>query len=537
MKITKQLRGWLEAEMGLEAGASDEAANAKCAEAMTSSKLSPTQLVELCKETTPGTQLQDTLATLTKSNEALLSRLDKLEASTAKAPALNPLPEGTDTSETLAKYHQASSPMERLLGGSTGEDDVRVKGAHERYNQTKGGPVTYPAKNRYGTTGRAGQEAYENDMAPRHLQQPSQAEKAASGAYFKFMIQSQLRDRCPRALRMTEHDTALLKWAMHELEWGGVLHGVGGEDDGAITVKNRKLSDFERKALLDDSTSDGLEIAPIAFDDMIITIPVLMGQFYPFVDVVPITRGRRIEGGSIGNVTISSGGADGTAIPLFNTTSFISAFDTNIYVAQGAIEIGLDFLSDSPVDVAGIITTKYGEQLLNWLDTQICTGDGTTEPEGIIVASGTVSVASANGAGGPPTVGDYEGLLFGVTLPYRQGTATERIRYGGNETAYRRARGIAVGATDQRRVFGMDHENYQIFGHPYGINASFTNRQQILANFARYRMYRRLGMTMRATTEGQTLVRANLLMLSMRARFGGQLTDGAAAAYQSDGQS
>jgi hypothetical protein len=107
--------------------------------------------------------------------------------------------------------------------------------------------------------------------------------------------------------------------------------GQGSEDDGAISVKNRKLAPHEIKALIDDATSGGIEIPPIAFDDMIIQIPILNGEFYPRVNTVNITRGRRIEGGSIGNVTLSSGGVDATAIPLFNTANFVSAFDTTIH--------------------------------------------------------------------------------------------------------------------------------------------------------------------------------------------------------------
>ncbi|WP_196300513.1 hypothetical protein, partial [Streptococcus pneumoniae] len=83
-----------------------------------------------------------------------------------------------------------------------------------------------------------------------------------------------------------------------------------------------------------------LEIAPIAFDDQIILTPLLNGEFFPRFNTVPITRGRRIESASMGNVTLSSGGADGTDIPLFATAAFIAAFDTTIFVVNGSIEIG-----------------------------------------------------------------------------------------------------------------------------------------------------------------------------------------------------
>jgi HK97 family phage major capsid protein len=263
------------------------------------------------------------------------------------------------------------------------------------------------------------------------------------------------------------------------------------------------------------------------FDDMVITTPLLFGEFYPNVNVVPITRGRRIEGVSFGVPTIQSGGSDNENIDLFTTTAFVAAFDTTIFTADAAIEIGLDFLSDSPVDVTGIVVDGYSRQLLAWLDDQICNGDGTTEPEGILVASGTTAVAGGSAA---PTVGVYESFFFGVAKKYKQGYPADRLQFGANETTYARARAIAVGASDARRIFGMTHGDYMLMGHKYGINENIANTKAFFANMARYRMYRRLGMTIKATTEGQTLVRKNLMMISCRSRWGGRIEIAASAA-------
>lgn len=54
------------------------------------------------------------------------------------------------------------------------------------------------------------------------------------------------------------------------------------------------------KAVLDDSSLGGLEIAPVVIDQNIVTFPLLSGQLYPFVDVVHIPRGRRCRG-RVGN--------------------------------------------------------------------------------------------------------------------------------------------------------------------------------------------------------------------------------------------
>ena len=556
MKLTEALKKWL-VDAGLAAAtASDEEFKDAAAKAIVSGKLTNDEFVKLTAD--PDAAKADGIET---KLDAVLSavgeqgkRLDAIESKQTEPkdpPKDPPAPKADDKSgdppKDKDKEPKGPSMFDKAFAGSDGAasgDDmvtVRFVGGHERYQKTRTEQF-FPATTAKGVKHPfAGQRLYEGTPtgAKRYLDAPSELDQAIAGAYIKWCLRAEKGSDAgiPAPMRMNDHDRDLMQYALREYNWGGCIKGSGSEDDGAIAVKNRKLAEMEIKAILDDATSGGIEIAPIVFDDMIIQIPILNGEFYPRVNTVNITRGRRIEGGSIGNVTLSSGGVDGTAIPLFNTANFISAFDTTIHVVNGAIEIGLDFLSDTPIDVSGIVAAQYGQVLLAWLDEQVCIGDGTTEPEGIINAAGTTTVNSTNGAGGPPTVGDYEGLLFGIPKNYKQGYPSNRITYGATETSYARARGIAVGTADQRRVFGMTHEDYMLLGHPYGINENFTNRQQTYTNWGRYRMYRRLGLTIKVTTEGKELVRNNLMLMTARARYGGQLEDGAACAIIADAQS
>lgn len=549
MKVTEKLRKWLVDESILTADEAkdDSACKAAAGEAMLSGKLTKEKAVELQKDedATNADALGQTLKAVLEGQTKLLNRIEALEAGDTPVE----LEESKETTTEAKVTSEAQNKLASvgLIPAMTGGDgssvgDVKVHGAHERYSKQRDA-LKYPTELGNGRKHPfAGQDVFENiggasGATRRKLSEPSDLDMAVNGAYFKWAMQMQLGQKCPPPLRMNEHEQELMAYALKEVAWTGIIGGVGSESDNAMVVRNAKLTAHQQKAILDDAGSGGLELAPIAFDDAVIMTPQLFGEFFPSINVINVARGRRMEGGSMGNVTLSSGGADGTSIPLFSTASFISAFDTSIFVVNGAIEIGLDFLSDSPIDVAGEVTRQYGETLLNWLDTQIVSGDGTTEPEGIMNASGTTSVSSANGAGGGPTVGDYEGLLFGVDKQFKQRFDANRIMYGANETTYSRARGIAVGGSDARRVFGMNQEDYSLFGHPYGINASFTNQQIFFGNMARYRMYRRMGLTMNVTTEGKTLVRDNLMLISARARFGGQIEDGNAFAVMTDAQS
>jgi HK97 family phage major capsid protein len=222
---------------------------------------------------------------------------------------------------------------------------------------------------------------------------------------------------------------------------------------------------------------------------------------------------------------------DATAIALFATAGYVTAFDTTIFRWEGAITIGLDFLSDTPIDFGGTITRQYGERLLEDLDNAIATGNGTNQPQGIMNAAGTTTVAF----GGATSLGAYETMLFSVAKAEHKSNVVGSACFCGTETSYSRARGLSVTATDERRLAAGeanqgDYRSYKWMGRNYAINESLTNAQIFYFIGARYRMYRRKGFTVRTSTEGATLIRDNSMLISVTARYGGQLERGACAA-------
>lgn len=527
MKVTEALTKRLVDLKCVAADATEDQIKAAAGVALVDGKLTHEEFVKL---TSPdgAKSVLDTLKAIADGQAKLSERLEKLE--TAKPVEAKPV-------ETPQR---TVSGLEKLFAGAGNDGvnldpkatEVRVKGHWERYDNTKAFaryPSTLGSKH-----GRAhplaGSSIVADSKSGRLVMEPSARDRAVSGAWAKWLLTLSLRDRLPHGAKMTEHDQELVQYALHEYEFGGVIHGGrdgGDESPNSIAVNNRRLTDFEIKAILDDGTSGGLEIAPIVFDDAIIMTPLLNGEVFPLVDVQTVTRGRRVEGASMGNVTVTWGGTDGTDIPLFNTASFIAAFDTNIYVVNGAIEIGLDFLTDSPVNVLNTITAQYGQRLLKELDEVVIQGDGSTQPEGVTVATGTTSVSFGSTTA---TVSGYLQLLFGVTKEFKRGYATNRVAFFGNEVSYRRARGIEVGASDQRLVFEYDVESYSLLGHPYVIDDTLANTKIGFCNFAWYRMYRRLGLTIDSTMEGKTLKRLNQMLVTMRSRWGGALTHGGACA-------
>ncbi len=298
------------------------------------------------------------------------------------------------------------------------------------------------------------------------------------------------------------------------------------------------------KGLLDDSVSGGIEIAPIFFDDRLITYPVLTGEISPYVDIVDVPRGRRIEGGALANPNVIWGTTEGASITPFNTSQMVSAIDTNIFNCVCAVEVGNDFLADSGVDVAGALVEQIGQKFAEALDSIISVGDGAIQPLGIINDTISNAVNSDSGLPGPATISDLESLYFSVKKQYRQATLNPRLLM--NDVTYKRFRSIPVGPTDARRVMGMGGEfggadgtaaglaAYMLYGVPVSIGQQLANNQVVFGCMKKYRLYRRLGIDINWFQEGEYLALRNLRLLVVRMRVGGRIVDGNAFGIMSD---
>jgi hypothetical protein len=361
----------------------------------------------------------------------------------------------------------------------------------------------------------------------RVMESPSERDKAITGAWAKFLCRAQqVKSGRIAWMDLPDHDRELISHAMDNHLWGGITHPDDTRGGDIANIVNRRLTDREKQALIDDALSGGISAAPIVFDDQIVEAPLLYGELFPEVTQVPLDRGRRVEGASIGTVTGAWGGVDDTAVALFNTNGYVAAFNTTVFRWEGSVRIGLDFLSDSPIDFGAVFTRQYGERLLEDLDDVVATGNGTTQPLGVINTVGATAVAF----GGATTLGNYETLRFTVPKQEHRPNVKASAVFCSTEVSYRRARAIPVGAADARRLGGMDYSSYMWMGHPYKINASLANNQIFYAVLARYRMYVRRGLTLRTSTEGDTLIRRNELLIVAMARYGGQMERAAAEA-------
>jgi HK97 family phage major capsid protein len=292
------------------------------------------------------------------------------------------------------------------------------------------------------------------------------------------------------------------------------------------------MSGLQLKTVLNDSTSGGTDVVPYWFDDMAITFPLLHSELLPYIDLRDVPFGTTTKGGSIGNPTLTWGSSEGTAFTEFVTTNLIGAFNQTIYPVVIGLELGIDFLSDSPMAVGAIVQQNIGQASLKELDNVIANGNGSSQPQGLFNASGTVAVSSINGTGGPFQVEDAEDLMFGIGKQYR--AKPWNIAYVMNDTSYQRLRAVPVGPADARRVFGIDEQSYQLLGYPVRIQNGITNNQAALVALKKFILYRRRGWDLRTVTEGKTLALSNTVLYVGRGRFGGALSDGAAMAVMTN---
>ena len=363
------------------------------------------------------------------------------------------------------------------------------------------------------------------------LETSSEFDRAVCGVWAKAALK-----RLGVPCELTDWERSLLTEYGQKGQWVGTTPGgeyFGGGPDGFAPAARVK-------ALLDDTVSGGIYLAPVVLDEAIIVKPLLSGQLFPFVDVRPIS-GRRITTPVMQQMTVGWGTAEGTPVQPFSTSGLVSPLDTAVMPVSGFAEIGNDLLSDTPVNVGAAIIEMYGERLKSELDRVIAVGNGVNEPLGIVNTTGLTAVSSDSGAAGPVTVGDAESLIFGVPLQYRM--ADLNPCFVMNDTSFRRFRGIQVGAGDERRVFGMGtfgtqvSQSYMLFEYAAKIQNDLPNGKAAFGCLKKYRLFQRMGMELIRESGGRQLVLSNTSLIGIRARFGGRVVDGSAFSLISDLQS
>jgi len=497
LEITQSLRQRVAEHYGLSAGDSqkDTMIRSLAASMLKSGEITPSELATLSEggTVTPSASGHGDISGLVKS---------AVDAQMMRFGVDNPIfpKKGSTMSpdELIAKAAQSASGNGPY---------VRLKSSSERYSTHKSAAI-HP---------KTGAPAM---FLGKPVEHASEWENAKAGALFKHLAR-----RAGVSVRWSEADEAILLESVHKDCWNGT---VGGEWRTGIPAD-------EVKSVLNDATSGGVYITPTWFDDRVVVESLLYGELLPLVQVVDLERGLTVEGARMTTPGITWGHAEGAAQDLNTTAGLFSNLDTSIHAATASYLLGLDFLSDSAVSVGALLSSQLGLSLQADLDRCIAAGDGVNEPLGFINTSGATAVPSEGGtASAAPTVDDVLNLYFALEKQYRSSPHTPIFLM--TDAGYKTFRAVPVGEADQRLVFGMTVGDYKMLDLPTRINNSDDMPVTTVCCCAAdtYRLFRRKGLEIRFSTEGQTLMLSNQGLLVLRARYGGQPTLPAAVALMTD---
>jgi HK97 family phage major capsid protein len=544
--MNKALLTYLVENHELDSEADEKAARELASKLLKSGELDPAKYADLLDETPAKKTPQEAMADMLAQNasqtakavaDALSPFLKIISEDKSKKDAESQKREQETLEQMEAKVIEKLQREEFKLGGDgaqlmkmarefkdESDDFVRVKAHVERFADTKTAMIHKGAISKQlkidGLPIKIGSDPMSSpNEGGVEVNQPTERTRYMSAVVLKAQIAPAL---------LHEHDWEVLRWIAHKCPF----HIPGQTQSRMLSESERHgwlsgLKDFYTKAdLLDDSTSGGEYSVPEFFDMDMIVAPTLADEsIASFCNVVPIPRGSSVDNFTLGLPTISSE-TEGTAVTLFDATGFVGNHDTDIFWEAGFMKIGRHYLADAHPGLAMEIQAQYQRAAQLRTHRNITVGNGTTEMLGILETALVTDVPSANaGTGGAPTIADALNLLFAVSKPYRQRGGRMNAVYIGTEASYRRMRSIATGVTgDTRLIFGMNIEDYELFGHPFLLEEDgLDDHQLIFAQLKGYRIYLRQGVRFVREDRGDTLVRANQVLVGADMRTGGQL--------------
>jgi HK97 family phage major capsid protein len=407
-------------------------------------------------------------------------------------------------------------------------DGLRIKGAVERYSHAPTALVyKSPASKLLGCYGEPMQ--YNN----KEVNKPTERTTAMNAVWLKLQVAPEL---------LSERDMDIVRHILHREKFH-VPNAEGNTEARLLTEQERhdvleshlkfySLGFHKGTTVINDTTSGGQYATPEFFDMDFIVSPTLASENIPsFCNVVPVARGAAAQNFRIGRPTLAAN-TEGSPVTLFTTDGFLVDHDTSFFRVAGFTSFGINFAQDAHPGVVPETMNQYMNSFRLWLNTQITSGDGTTEPQGIKVASGTVDITPTTPTTGPIVLADVLEMLFGVPKAYRENGGRQNAIYIMQDSTYHLVRSIATGVTgDTRLVFGDDVESYRLFNHPVLIEeGGLANDEMIFAQMRGYRIYMRQSPRFIREDRGDTLVRSNTFIVGMDARVGGRLDEGSYAA-------
>ena len=429
MKLTQALKKHAEGSLGVAPGASDEVYETNICTAIRQGSLTAEKFSELATSVAENGAVEKKVDPWDRLGSVIDKAIEKrLGGQSPPAPAAPPPENKPSEMETLieksvekamasrAGYSGVLSPDALIAAAPS--SNPRVKSVIERFDRSRKG-ATYPMVLKSGATHPLGGQQVR--FGNRDLNISSQADKAVNAAILKWNVFVANFGAAIAEGMLSQQEKDLRAYAMHELDWTGYVGGDG--EHGGLPINERRLTDYEMKALLNDATSGGSYAIPFILDQDVVLTPVLDNEIFPFVEVENLPMGNTVYGVSMVNPTlVSNGGPEGTAFSEQTTAGMIGQLTVTIYPVVFAVELGLDWQQDTPINWSQLIIQQLGLKLGEWLDRVVLTGQSSSanEPLGIFNTPAIGSVSASAASAGPLTVGDAHNLIFAIAKATRK---------------------------------------------------------------------------------------------------------------------
>lgn len=196
---------------------------------------------------------------------------------------------------------------------------------------------------------------------------------------------------------------------------------------------------------------------------------------FPTVDDTSVAVAKHTEAGAM----TDDGGVDAT---FGKMTLNAFAYDTEW------VQISMELLQDSAVDIEQFIGELLGERLARRVNTELTTGDGTGDPNGIVTASAAGKVAASTTAF---TADEIIDLFHSVDPAYR---ASPKARFMFSDPVLAAIRKLKDGDGNYLWQMGDVRTGAPgtLLGQPYSVNqamsSTFTasNKLIVFGDFSKY---------------------------------------------------
>lgn len=248
------------------------------------------------------------------------------------------------------------------------------------------------------------------------------------------------------------------------------------------------------------TTTGGGYLIPTGFANQ---IEVVMKYFGPMMDSAVTGELLTESGNPLNYPTLNDTSNTGrllainTQVTNTDMTFGNVQFDAYKY-SSDLLLIPFELMQDSAIDIEGLVANGLGERLGRIMNTHLTTGNGSTQPNGVVTASTAGKTAASATA---ITAAELVDLIHSVDRSYRQGP---KAGFMLNDLTLAAIKKLTLGTSDATPLWTpsiRDGEPDRIWGYPYWINNDMatiatTAKTVLFGDFSKYLVRKVAGMRM-----------------------------------------